>query len=400
MVKVSIVVPICNVEKYLRQCLDSIANQTLKDIEVILVNDGSKDSSGAICDEYVAKDPRFKVIHKVNTGYGNSMNIGFDMATGEYIGIIESDDYADEDMFENLYNAAVKHQADVVKSNFYFYYSVLEESSVFVPNIARKYCGKVFAPTTDLKAKDRVAFWNAKNTIWSAIYRKDFIRENNIRFNETPGASFQDTSFSFIVWALAKRVFCVYAAYLHYRQDNMGSSVNNPGKVYCVCDEYEVMDRFLSEHEELTSLYPILHRIKFDAYMWNMGRIADQFVPEFAERMAREFTQAYELGQLDKKLFETQKFEQLKLVTSSPANYAQKHVEERASRAVMERLNGIQTELKRLNTTVQNQSASMGALMVNAPAGGRLSKKIKTALSILRREGFGGLFRAISEKLR
>ena len=90
--KVSIVVPIYNVEKYLRQCLDSVVNQTLKEIEIICVDDGSTDSSPEIIQEYVEKDNRVKVISKPNSGYGNSMNRGFDMAEGEYIGIVESDE--------------------------------------------------------------------------------------------------------------------------------------------------------------------------------------------------------------------------------------------------------------------------------------------------------------------
>lgn len=106
--KVSIVIPIYNVERYLRQCLDSVVNQTLKDIEIICVDDGSTDSSPDIIKEYVDKDPRVKVITKPNSGYGNSMNRGFDMAEGEYIGIVESDDYADPDMFENSMRLPVR----------------------------------------------------------------------------------------------------------------------------------------------------------------------------------------------------------------------------------------------------------------------------------------------------
>lgn len=403
MVKVSIVVPICNVEKYLRQCLDSIANQTLKDIEVILVNDGSKDSSGAICDEYVAKDPRFSVIHKPNSGYGHSMNVGFDACTGEYIGIIESDDYADIDMFENLYNAAIKHKADVVKSNFFNYYSVLEDVHNFVPNIARKFCGKVFCPSTDLKGGDRIAFWNAKNTIWSAIYRKDFIRLNNIRFNETPGASFQDTSFSFKVWALAKRVFCVYAAYLHYRQDNMGSSVNSPGKVFCICDEYDEMDRFFAEHKELEYLYPIINRVKFDAYLWNIGRIADQFVTDFSLRTAKEFRDAHDKGHLDLSLFEPWKEDQLKWIMRVPGEFAKKTLEDRTNRVVMDRLNALQGELSRLNDIISNRPFYPNPPMPPEPKlsfAGTIAKKCRTAVSVFRHEGFSGLRRIIFEKMR
>ena len=100
--KVSVVIPCYNVEKYLHQCLDSVVNQTLKELEIICVNDGSKDSTLAIIQEYAARDDRIRIVDKPNGGYGESMNRGFDLATGEYIGIIESDDYAELDMFEKL----------------------------------------------------------------------------------------------------------------------------------------------------------------------------------------------------------------------------------------------------------------------------------------------------------
>ena len=119
MPKLSVVVPVCNAQKYLRECLDSILGQTLRDIEVICVDDGSKDESGAMLDGYAARDARVRVIHKVNTGYGHSMNCGFDAAEGEYLGIVESDDWIEPDMFEKLCRAADMTKADAVKSNFY-----------------------------------------------------------------------------------------------------------------------------------------------------------------------------------------------------------------------------------------------------------------------------------------
>jgi glycosyltransferase involved in cell wall biosynthesis len=107
MPKVSIIVPIYNVEKYLRECLDSIVKQTLKDIEIVCVNDGSTDSSLDIIKEYAEKDERVKYIDKPNSGYGISMNQGLDKAQGEYIGIVESDDFIKPEMFEELYNLAL-----------------------------------------------------------------------------------------------------------------------------------------------------------------------------------------------------------------------------------------------------------------------------------------------------
>ena len=147
-VKVSIVVPIYNVERYLAQCLDSIIAQTLQDIEIICVNDGSTDSSAEIIDSYAQKDPRIRVITKQNTGYGNSMNIGFDAAQGEYVGIVESDDYADKEMFETLYRIAKGNDLDVVKSGYYFYYSIPKERNEKQEIASSILCNQTFCPTT------------------------------------------------------------------------------------------------------------------------------------------------------------------------------------------------------------------------------------------------------------
>ena len=119
--KVSILVPCYNVEKYLPQCLDSIVNQTLKDIEIIAINDGSTDSTLDIIKQYAKKDKRFVIIDKKNEGYGKSMNRGLDAATGEYIGIVESDDWVEPDAFETLYNMAKLNDADIAKADFVFF---------------------------------------------------------------------------------------------------------------------------------------------------------------------------------------------------------------------------------------------------------------------------------------
>ena len=117
MPKVSAIIPVYNVEKYLRECLDSVINQTLKDIEIICVDDGSTDNSGKIIDEYATKDKRIVVIHKANGGYGHSCNKGLDKVRGEYTAILEPDDFVDEHMYEDLYNYAKQYDVDIVKAN-------------------------------------------------------------------------------------------------------------------------------------------------------------------------------------------------------------------------------------------------------------------------------------------
>ena len=119
MSKVSIILPIYNVQEYLRECLDSVCSQSLADIEIICVNDGSTDSSLDIINEYAAKDKRIVVLSGPNGGYGKAMNKGLDCATGEYIGIVEPDDYVIPEMFDELYEIASKNDLDFVKADFY-----------------------------------------------------------------------------------------------------------------------------------------------------------------------------------------------------------------------------------------------------------------------------------------
>ena len=324
MPKVSIVIPVYNVEKYLRQCLDSVVNQTLQDIEIICVNDGSKDSSLQIMQEYQAKDPRIKIIDKENSGYGASMNRGFDAATGEYLGIVESDDYAEPDMFEKLYAVAKTDDLDAVKSGFYYYYSVPKEKNIASPIASHSMCSRVFCPVTDFDSPmERVDFFNIKPTIWSAIYKASFIRENNIRFNETPGASFQDTSFNFKVWCCAKRVRLMEDCFLHYRQDNENSSIKSQAKVYCIVDEYKEIERFLKEDRpDLRGrMEGIRCRLKYDGYLWNFERLTPQLGKEFLLYASQDFASDMAKGLFESKYFPYYKWNALLKIIKEPRSF-------------------------------------------------------------------------------
>ena len=120
---ISVLVPICNVEKYLDECLSSLQNQTLKDIEIICINDGSTDSSLDIINKFASEDPRFVVIDKPNSGYGDSMNRGLELSRGKYIAILESDDFLDADALEYMVTEAESRQLEVFKCNFWLYWS-------------------------------------------------------------------------------------------------------------------------------------------------------------------------------------------------------------------------------------------------------------------------------------
>ena len=116
---ISVIIPIYNVEEFLPKCIDSVLNQTLKNVEIILVDDGSTDNSSIICDEYALLDNRITVIHKKNEGLSASRNIGIDVAKGNYLAFVDSDDWIEESMFEIMYNTIVTNDADMVVCNYY-----------------------------------------------------------------------------------------------------------------------------------------------------------------------------------------------------------------------------------------------------------------------------------------
>lgn len=296
MPKVSILVPIYNVEKYLRECLDSLINQTLKDIEIICINDGSTDNCLQILKEYENKDYRIKIINKPNSGYGDSMNKGLAFASGEYVGIIESDDFTDKNMFEDLYKIAKNKNCEVVKSDWFQYWTDKNENRK-MGKISVFKSGKV---TNALKDKSMLKI---TPSIWSAIYKTSFLRENNIRFLPTPGASYQDTSFTFKVFMCAKRVVLTPKAYVHYRQDNMNSSVKSKGKIYALCNEYEETENFINKKPNLNEFKEFIYTLEYKAYLWTLQRIDNSFQDEFIDKFAVRFSKISKSNILGKYFF-------------------------------------------------------------------------------------------------
>ncbi len=319
MVKVSVLMPAYNVERFIRKCIESVISQTLEDIEIICVNDGSTDNTGNILDEYAEQDSRIKIIHKENTGYGHSMNTALKNATGEYIGIVETDDFVSEEMFESLYKYAKKNDLDVAKANYYQYTSKKGGHSEFF-EVLKPYglYDKVFKPS-DMNNQN---IFRVKPCIWSGIYKRDMLIKNDIWFNETPGASYQDTAFAFKVWASAQRAGLMKEAYLHYRIDNDASSVKSGAKVFCVCDEYKEMESFLYKHEELKSnLLPLLQALKLNTYTWNLNRLEFGFKYAFLLKMSMEFKSAWDQDLLKDELFSDKEWAKLKEIIFETEKY-------------------------------------------------------------------------------
>ena len=321
MAKVSIVIPVYNVEMYLEECLDSVVNQTLKDIEIICVNDGSTDISPEILEKYAAKDKRIKVISKANSGYGHTMNVGIDAATGEYIGIVEPDDYIKEDMYETLYKIAVEKNLDLIKADFCRFKGDGQNRKFVYVNLSKDdgYYNKV------LKPADNIEIFRFVMNTWSGIYNREFLNKYNIRHNETPGASFQDNGFWFQTFCRAERVYFVDKAFYMNRRDNPNSSVKNKEKVYAATNEYKYIHDFLEKNQELKEKYIYMFSLKkFHNYNFTLVRIAQEFRLEFLKYYGNDFKLSIEKGEVDKSYFTPKEWEDLMLIIKSPEEYYKK----------------------------------------------------------------------------
>ncbi len=289
MPKISAVVPVYNVEKYLAQCLDSALAQTLTDIEIICVDDGSTDGSPAMLDAYAEKDSRVKVIHKENGGYGKAMNTGLEHATGEYFAVLESDDYLMPDSYELLYRNAVKFDADIVRGDYYDYSTYNGQPNLKLKQITQDstWYYRLICPNDELEVYSFVMH------NWTGIYRLSYLRENGIRYNETPGASYQDNGFWFQVFSQTERlVYVPHAAYC-YRIDNPASSIHDPQKVYTARDEYAFIRSFLAQHPEFEeTLEPVYYARLFRIYHQTVLRIDEQFRKEFVKFFRDTFIEA------------------------------------------------------------------------------------------------------------
>ena len=206
MPKVSLIIPVYNVEDYIEKCLNSVVNQTLKDMEVIIVNDGSKDSSKQKIEKYLKKYPGIKYLEKENGGLSDARNYGMQYATGEYIAFLDSDDYVEETMYEEMYNVAQKEAADMVECNFIWEY----------PDKKREDIGAVYNSKREMVEKARVVAWNK-------LIKRELLEKTGVKF--PIGLRYEDVEFFYKLVPYLEKVSFVKKCFVHYIQ--RGNSIAN-----------------------------------------------------------------------------------------------------------------------------------------------------------------------------
>ncbi len=237
--KISIIVPVYNVEKYLSVCLDSLLNQTLDDIEIICVNDGSTDGSLHILKEYANLDSRIKVICQENRGLAGARNTGIKAASGNYIGFVDSDDWVDDDFFEKLYNTASSSNADIARAPYKYSYNDKEiEEENLTPILTKR-----FSNNESLGINEHSV------VVWNAIYKTDFILQNNIKFDDNIYIS-EDIYFTANATFKSTKTLPVIDTYYHYRQEvkNQLSKVTLK-RVMAVSQANKITTEFLNSIE-------------------------------------------------------------------------------------------------------------------------------------------------------
>ncbi len=222
MPKVSIVVPVYKVEQQLERCIISLINQTLYDIEIILINDGSPDKSPEICDSFAKKDSRIKVIHKQNGGQSSARNAGIRAACGEYLGFIDSDDYAEPNMFEKLYNCANKHKVDFVMADYWRVSETTRDKKtldiregLYTKNDIIK---EIFPV---LIMRENVDF-GPLLSLWNCLYKTDFIKSNNLYLDEEIRWA-EDSYFSSTIGYKANSFYYLKNEYVYNYIQNVNS---------------------------------------------------------------------------------------------------------------------------------------------------------------------------------
>lgn len=222
--RVSIIVPMYGVEQYVEKCIKSLLNQTLQEIEIILVDDGSPDRSGEIADEYAQKDSRIKVVHQKNAGLGPARNSGVQVATGEYIGFVDSDDWVNYEMFGSLYEMAIKNNADIVVSGH------CDVTSGVVTKIKRHPLAGQTLDSSEMIMEIRKNLYGHKlndnvvevfpMSVCMSIYRREFILKYKLEFQEILS---EDIIFNLSAYKYAKIMTFTGDTDYCYRKDEQAS---------------------------------------------------------------------------------------------------------------------------------------------------------------------------------
>lgn len=255
---ISIIVPIYKVEKYVEKCIETIINQTYKNLEIILVDDGSPDNCPQICDEYAKKDSRIIVIHQKNGGLSNARNSGLNIAKGEFIGFVDGDDYIANDMYETLYNAIIDNDAQMSICNFYI---VNEKEEKMQNEIQTNIKEDVKVFNHQEAMKEMLIDKNIRGYVWTKLFKRECFEL--LRFPE--GRNYEDIAVSIKCFEKTEKIVYINKQKYYYVQrensiDHIKSERNLRDAIEVSYERYKYVKNNYPEIEEY-NVYAFIHRI-------------------------------------------------------------------------------------------------------------------------------------------
>lgn len=263
MPKVSVIIPVYNVENYIDKCLNSISNQTLDDIEIIIVNDGSTDGSKKIIEQYLKNCSNFKYFEKENGGLSSARNFGLEKAQGEYIAFLDSDDYIEPTMYKEMYDMAKKENADMVECDFIWEW----ENSHKTAKVDKR---KNYKSKLDMMKKPRVVAWNK-------LIKRSIIENNKIRFPE--GLIYEDLEFFFKILPYIDKILYISKSFVHYVQREKSILNNKSARVE---DIFQILNNIFAYYKEIRlydkyekELKYMARRIRFGSSMKRILKLRD-----------------------------------------------------------------------------------------------------------------------------
>lgn len=279
--KVSIVVPMYGVERYLKDCVDSLIGQTLKGIEIILVDDGSPDRCGEIAEQYAKQDSRIKVIHQNNRGLGPARNTGISAASGEYIGFVDSDDWTNRNMFERLYKAAISTNADIVVSGHCDW-----RDGKIIRTKRHPLAGKTISGSIEIDAVRKNLYSRSiddKETdafpmsVWIAIYKRTLFSDNHLEFNNILS---EDVIFNISAYKCANRITFTGDTDYCYRNENQTSIMRSfSGDKLRKYEDYLTMLKNLASSENDPDCLMRANRAAINCCRLYVGLVSDSGLP-------------------------------------------------------------------------------------------------------------------------
>lgn len=336
-VKVSVILPSLNVADSIRECLDSAANQSLKELEIICIDAGSTDGTEEILREYSQKDSRIRMIHSEIKSYGRQVNIGLESAVGEYIAVLETDDWIERDMYQYLYECAQKDELDYAAGDFDTFFEIqsgyryFQRKRLFEAD-RQDWYGKILGTDqlATLRASDYV--------LWKGIYNRKFLNNNHIRLHESPGAAFQDMGFLQQVKTYARKAKYVDKSFYRYRQGrDSASSVSLEGLRY-----YEREFQWIEGNQDFFVHLEGIHKkyyyftmsisfiTKYEQILeYLYGNWQDVRLAEPYEWFREQIADAVKSGLLEEAMYGKERWKSLNLLLTSPEEHAKQFADKK-----------------------------------------------------------------------